>query len=180
MVSLTISLMRFKTYPYLTKVPQHTHVLFYTFRVSGPWEHRNSGPWLLRWKLYLIGSSLYFKQFWVFDQSQPLVEKKLIITHPKKIPSAKKTQDEIQNLRTKYARRSKFQHTESKHSTQPEPWTPAPEALSFFIRLSKDPNCESIADARFPSGGPPPPSFKICRNFCQGSYSASRFLALCP
>jgi hypothetical protein len=49
------------------------------------------------------------------------LKKKLSIKHPKKIPSAKETQDEIQNLRTKYAGRSKFQHTESKHTTQPEP-----------------------------------------------------------
>jgi hypothetical protein len=89
---------------------------------------------------------------------------------PKKFHQPRKLERWNQNLRTKYAWRSKFQDTESKHTTQPEPWTPAPEALIFATRLSKDPNCDSIADARLPSGGSPPPSCKICRNFYQGSY----------
>ena len=48
----------------------------------------------------------------------------------------------------------------------PEPNCPTPAAFSFSLKSSKDPNAESIALRRSPSGSPPPMRFSSCRSAC--------------
>ncbi len=173
MVSLTISLMRFNTYDMVPTLQRCLSVLMFCFTPSGVQDHVNietvdldywdgSSTWLAVVSTLSSFESLISPSHWLKKHSASNI--------PKKFHQPRKLERWNSKSENKVRWRSKFQHTESKHTTQPEPWTPAPEALSFAIRLSKDPNCDSIADARFPSGGSPPPSCKICRNFCQGSY----------
>ncbi len=174
--------MRFNTYNMVPTLQRCLSILMFCFTPSGVQDHVNietvdldywdgSSTWSAVVSTLSSFESLISPNHWLKKNSASNIPKKF--HQPRKLKMKFKIWEQSMQG-------DQNSNTESKHTTQPEPWTPAPEALIFAIRLSKDPNCDSIADARFPSGGSPPPSCKICRNFCQGSYSASRFLALCP